>query len=108
MTDNELKIYMKKRQQQFADPEILLAFEGLVNEILKITQFTIVQKMTVFVALEFLCFAIHTDDGRKMYLKLLNHVAPHCPDIAQKYWAIFDRQESMIERYRFPEVEYEP
>jgi hypothetical protein len=35
MTDDELKIYMKKRQQQFADSEILLAFEGLVNEILK-------------------------------------------------------------------------
>ena len=106
MTDNELKIYMKKRQRQFTDPEVLVAFESLVNEILQITQFTIVQKFTVIIAFEFLCFAIHTDEGRKMYLKLLNHVAPHYPDIAQKYWTIFDSQESMIERYRFPKAEY--
>ena len=107
MDDHELKIYLANRQRQFTDPKTFPSLGKLVNEILQVTQFTVIQGLIVITAFEFLCFTIHTAEGRSLYLKLLNHIAPYFPEMAEKYWAIFDRQEKLIERYRFPKTEYQ-
>jgi hypothetical protein len=100
MDDTELKIYMENRTRQFSDPQVLAGLEKLVNEILQVTQFTIMQKFIIVTAFEFLCFTLDTSEGRAMYIKLLNHIAPYFPNMAEKYWAIFDNQENLITRYK--------
>ncbi|MDR2914206.1 MAG: hypothetical protein LBV74_05170 [Tannerella sp.] len=100
MTDEELKIYVKDKRKFFTSPETFLDIETKVNELLNVSEFTFEEKIYTRWVFEFLCFTIHTSRGCELYLKLLNHVTRYCPDIALKYWDIFDDQENMKERYR--------
>jgi hypothetical protein len=100
MSESELKIYFEERKRQFTQPEVLVNLEKMVNEILQTTEFTFSRKVVISWAFEILCFTVETKDGRALYLKLLQHIVPFLPDIAEKYWKIFDTQEKMIYRYQ--------
>jgi hypothetical protein len=100
MTDEELDDYVKKHQGIFTRPKKFAELEKEVGKILNISDFTFIIRVYTCWLFEFLCFTIHTAAGREMYIDLLSHISRHCPDIAQKYWDIFDNQENLKERYR--------
>lgn len=100
MTDEELSIYIEEKKAFFTSAENFPDLEKRVFELLDVSEFTFIEKLFSSWVFEFLCFTLHTPAGRDLYIKLLNHVTLYCPDIAQKYWRIFDDQENMKERYR--------
>lgn len=100
MTDEELTIYIEEKKELFTGPEAFPYMENKVSELLNTSKFTFFEKVLASWMFELLCFTIHTSEGKALYLKLLNHVTIYCPNIAQKYWEIFDNQENMKERYR--------
>ncbi|MDR3340429.1 MAG: hypothetical protein LBT25_10140 [Candidatus Symbiothrix sp.] len=104
MSESELKIYFEERKRQFTQPEVLVNLEKMVNEILQNTEFTFSRRIVIIWTFELLCFTIETKDGRAVYLKLLQHIAPFLPNITEKYWEIFDTQEKMIYRYQLNNV----
>lgn len=100
MTDEELVIYIEDKKAFFTSPDKFSDMEKKVSELLNTTKFTFVERIYSTWMFEFLCFTLHTPAGRELYIKLLDHITLYCPDIAQKYWEIFDDQENMKERYR--------
>jgi len=45
------------------------------------------------------CFTLHTEKGRELYIKLLNHAGKQSTIMADKYWGVYDNQENLINRY---------
>ncbi|MDR1370953.1 MAG: hypothetical protein LBJ72_12650 [Dysgonamonadaceae bacterium] len=102
MPNEKTDIYWKLKQQYYTRPDILFSLEDEINRLCEVTGFSFEWRVCVHWTFELLCFTLDTPQGRAMYLKLLNHIAPHCPDIAEKYWVVFDRQENMNRRYEPP------
>ena len=99
MTETELQIYFENRKQIFTDSGMLLTLAKHVNRLCENTEFDLAERLIAVFIFELLCFTLETAQGRQMYLRLLNHAAPFCPDMAEKYWEIFDNQENIINRY---------
>jgi hypothetical protein len=99
MTEKELRDYFEEKKSIFERPEALQVLEMRVNYFLSLDHFDPATKMVAAMNMEFLCFALHTDKGRDLYIKLLNHLGKHSDYLAQRYWDIFDNQEKLIERY---------
>lgn len=100
MTDENLNTYMEDKKKFFTGQEQLLYIKKGVDDLLNTSEFTFHDRLCATSLFELLCFTIHTMEGKALYLKLLNHTSLHCPDIAEKYWEIFDNQENLKERYR--------
>lgn len=100
MTDENLNTYMEDKKKFFTGREQLLYIKKGVDDLLNTTKFTPLDRLCAVSLFEFLCFTIHTSEGKALYLQLLNHVSRYCPHIAEKYWKIFDNQENLKERYR--------
>jgi len=99
MTETELQIYFENRKQIFTEPELLSTFEQQVNRLCKNKDFDLGERLVAVFLFELLCFTLETPQGRQLYIQLLNHVAPFRPELAEKYWKIFDNQENIINRY---------
>jgi hypothetical protein len=99
MTETELHIYFEEKRQIFANPEMLIDLSMQVNRICEVTDFDIAWRFAAIFVFELLCFSLDTPQGRELYLRLLTHIAPYCPQLAEKYWKVFDNQENIINRY---------
>jgi hypothetical protein len=86
MTEDKLERYKKA---YYSRPEILASLEDKVNRLCEATESSSWLD-TVHWTFELLLITIHTDKGQAMYLKLLNRIAPHFPDRAEKYRAVFN------------------
>ena len=102
MTEAELDIYWEHKKQYYTQPDVLVSLEDKINWLCEITELSLAWQFSVITMFELLCFTLDTPKGREMYIKLLNHVAPHYPKIVEKYWGVFDNQENMKRRYQFP------
>lgn len=102
MNDSELVSYFEMRKKQLTEPDFFTIIEQLTNKILKAEQLTFSHRLLSIISFELLCLTIHTHKGRTMYIELLTRIAPFFPEMAEKYWIIFDNQEDLMERYRFP------
>jgi len=99
MTEADLHIYWENKKQLFTDSEMLSTLAKHVNRLCENTEFDLGERLVAIFFFEMLCFTLETTQGRQMYLQLLNHIAPFRPDLADKYWKIFDNQENIINRY---------
>ena len=99
MTETELQIYWENKKQLFTNPDVLSAFEQQVNRLCEETKFDPADRFVAIFIFEVLCFTLETTQGRQMYLRLLNHAARFYPEVAEKYWKIYDNQENIINRY---------
>ena len=102
MTETELDIYWENKKEYYTRPDVLVSLEDKINRLCEVTELSIEWGAKVILMFELLCFTLDTPQGRKLYLKLLNHAAPFYPKISERYWAVYDNQENMKRRYQFP------
>lgn len=100
MTDQELDRYMQEEILFFTSEKMMTQHKSHVEFILELTSFGAIDRRFTLQTLESLCFTLETERGRKLYLSVLTHIAKYCPDLAEKYWKIYDNQENLKERYR--------
>jgi len=99
MSESELEIYWEHKKQLFTTPKVLSVLAREVNRLCENTKLDFGEQYIAVFIFELLCFTLEIPQGRQMYLRLLNHIAPFRPEIAEKYWRIFDNQENMKKRY---------
>jgi hypothetical protein len=99
MTETELYIYFEEKRRIFANPEMLDYLSRKVEELCNLKFFDYFEQFLIVFVFELLCFSLDTSKGRELYLRLLTHIAPYYPQLAERYWKVFDNQENIINRY---------
>jgi hypothetical protein len=99
MTAQELQDYFEEKKAIFTQPEAMRVLEERVVTLLNKTDYDLYDKTLASWTLELLCFTLHTEKGKNLYIKLLNHAGKQSTIIADRYWDVYDNQESLINRY---------
>lgn len=68
MTDRELDRYMQEKKLIFTSEKMMEQQKSYVEFILEITNFGAIDRRFTSQMLEFLCFTLETERGRKLYL----------------------------------------